>query len=261
MADLYSVLGTTRGASDADIKKAYRKLAKELHPDRNKDNPAALERFKQVSAAYAILSDKDQRGRYDRGEIDESGNPKGFGFGGGGGFGGGAGGYGGGGFEGFSGRQQAGGGFEFDASDLFSELFGRGRGRTGGFGAGGPRTAPKGADVAYRLAVPFEAAARLDPQRVTLRNGKTVDRPVSKPGGRCGWPDRASPARAARATRWSRSKSRRTASSPATATMSASRCRSGSTRRCSAARSRYRPSTARCSSPFPLARPRARPSA
>lgn len=175
MADLYSVLGTTRGASDADIKKAYRKLAKELHPDRNKDNPAALERFKQVSAAYAILSDKDQKARYDRGEIDESGNPKGFGFGGGGYGGGGAGGFGGGGgFEGFSGRQQAGGGFEFDASDLFSELFGRGRGRAGGFG-GGPRTAPKGADVAYRLAVPFEAAARLDPQRVTLRNGKTVD--------------------------------------------------------------------------------------
>lgn len=178
MADLYTKLGVARGADDAAIKKAYRKLAKELHPDKNKDNPKALERFKDVSSAYAILSDKDKRGQYDRGEIDEAGNPKSFGFGGGGGgnpFGG-AGGY----------RPQpgggGGGGFEFggDASDLFSELFGR----RGGGGAGfdfndlrgrGPRTQPKGADVTYRLSVPFEAAARLDPQRISLRNGKTLD--------------------------------------------------------------------------------------
>ena len=75
MADPYSTLGVARGASEADIKKAYRKLAKELHPDRNKDNPKASERFSQVTAAYDLLSDKDKRARFDRGEIDADGNP------------------------------------------------------------------------------------------------------------------------------------------------------------------------------------------
>ncbi len=90
MADLYAELGVARGASEADIKKAYRKLAKELHPDKNKDNPRATERFSQVTRAYDILTDKDKRARYDRGEIDEEGNPKmPFGYGGGGSHGGG----------------------------------------------------------------------------------------------------------------------------------------------------------------------------
>lgn len=184
MKDLYSLLGVARGASDAEVKKAYRKLAKELHPDRNKDNPKAADRFKEVSSAYAILSDKDKRAQYDRGEIDESGNPKApFGFGGGPGAAAGGGfsrGAPGGGFGGGT------GGFEFggDPSDLFSELFGRGRGRPGGGGGGfgfdfdelrARRPAPKGADVAYRLSVPFEAAAKLEPQRISLRNGKTLD--------------------------------------------------------------------------------------
>src|SRR5690242_16195737 len=84
MADLYSTLGVKRGADEAEIKKAYRKLAKELHPDRNKDNPAATEKFGKVTSAYDILTDKDKRARYDRGEIDEDGNPRmPFGFGGG----------------------------------------------------------------------------------------------------------------------------------------------------------------------------------
>jgi DnaJ-class molecular chaperone len=169
MADLYSVLGIARGASDADIKKAYRKLAKELHPDRNKDDAKAAERFKEVSAAYALLSDADKRAQYDRGEIDENGNPKApFGFGGGGA---------GGGF-----RPGAGGAsYEFsgDPGDLFSELFGRARGARGGFGGFDEgfarRAAPKGPDVAYRLEVPFDAAATLEPQRISLRNGKTLD--------------------------------------------------------------------------------------
>ena len=86
--DLYQQLGVARGASDAEIKKAYRSLAKQLHPDRNKDNPQAAERFGKVTQAYDILSDKTKRAQYDRGEIDEQGNPRmpfGAGFGGGGG--------------------------------------------------------------------------------------------------------------------------------------------------------------------------------
>ena len=84
--DLYQRLGIKRGASEEEIKKAYRSLAKQLHPDRNKDNPKAAERFGEVTQAYDLLSDKDKRARYDRGEIDEDGNPKmpfGGGFGGG----------------------------------------------------------------------------------------------------------------------------------------------------------------------------------
>jgi curved DNA-binding protein CbpA len=74
-------LGVARGASEKDIKSAYRKLAKELHPDHNKDNPKAAERFSEVTRAYDLLSDKDKRARFDRGEIDVDGNPTGFGGG------------------------------------------------------------------------------------------------------------------------------------------------------------------------------------
>src|SRR3954453_23373474 len=83
--DLYQRLGLKRGATEAEIKKAYRSLAKQLHPDRNKDNPNAAKRFGEITHAYDLLSDKDKRARYDRGEIDEDGNPKmpfGGGFGG-----------------------------------------------------------------------------------------------------------------------------------------------------------------------------------
>ena len=63
MADPYSILGVARGAGEKDIKSAYRKLAKELHPDRNADNPKAAERFSEVTRAYDLLSDKDKRAR------------------------------------------------------------------------------------------------------------------------------------------------------------------------------------------------------
>ena len=173
MKELYSVLGVPRGASAPDIKKAYRKLAKANHPDRHANDAKALERFKEVSAAYTILSDEKERGRYDRGEIDADGQPKAPpGFGGGSGFGGG----------GFSGARPGAGStsFEFgggDPSDLFSELFGRGGG-PGGFANGGsarPRPPARGGDVAYKLSVPFEDAASLKAQRISLRNGKTLD--------------------------------------------------------------------------------------
>ena len=177
MADLYSQLNVARGASEAEIKKAYRKLAKELHPDKNKDNPKATERFSKVTRAYDILTDKDKRAQYDRGEIDEEGNPRmPFGFGGGGGPNPG----GRGGFRGPNGEPFEFGGEAADISDLFEGLFG---GARRGGGGGGPfsgfrqRSArpQKGADVAYRLEVPFEDAARLQGQRVTLGSGKTLD--------------------------------------------------------------------------------------
>jgi DnaJ-class molecular chaperone len=175
--DLYQQLGIKRGASEAEVKKAYPALAKQLHPDRNKDNPKAAERFSKVTQAYDILSDKDRRARYDRGEIDEDGNPR-MPFGGGARSSAGPGA--GGGFEGYSGGA---GGFDAstaDLSDLFEGLFGAatgGRRGSGGFGGFGRRQAPpqKGADVAYRLKVPFVDAAALKPQRVTLSGGKTVD--------------------------------------------------------------------------------------
>jgi DnaJ-class molecular chaperone len=184
MADLYSQLGVKRGASEAEIKKAYRKLAKELHPDRNKDNPAASARFSKVTQAYDVLTDKDKRARYDRGEIDDEGNPRApFGYGGGG-PGGGRGGFGGGGPR----PDMSGlGGEEVDLSDIFEGLFGGaqqrrgggaggGFGGFGGFGGGTRRAAPqKGADIAYRLPVSFEDAAALREQRVTLQGGKTVE--------------------------------------------------------------------------------------
>jgi DnaJ-class molecular chaperone len=178
MADLYSQLNVKRDASEPEIKKAYRKLAKELHPDKNKDNPKASERFSTVTRAYDILTDKAKRAQYDRGEIDEEGNPRApFGFGGGGGGPrpGGPGGFGGGG----PGGAGFGAGEEVDLSDIFEGLFGGGggqrRGGFGGFGGGRARAPQKGADVAYRLPVSFEDAATLKPQRVTLSGGKTVD--------------------------------------------------------------------------------------
>jgi DnaJ-class molecular chaperone len=177
--DLYQRLGLKRGASEAEIKKAYRSLAKQLHPDRNKDNPNAAKRFAEVTHAYDLLSDKDKRAQYDRGEIDEEGNPK-MPFGGGfGGYSRGAGGPqpgGGPGFESFNF-----GGDTADLSDLFEGLFGaatgRGQGPGGGFSGFRQRArAPqKGADVAYRLKVPFDDAVTLKPQRITLADGKTID--------------------------------------------------------------------------------------
>ncbi|MBA3526401.1 MAG: DnaJ domain-containing protein [Pseudomonadota bacterium] len=185
--DLYQKLGLKRGASEAEIKKGYRSLAKQLHPDRNTDNPKAAERFADITRAYDMLSDPDKRARYDRGEIDEEGNPK-MPFGGG--FGGRPGGAAS--AEGFPGGFPGGsGGFSGDTadlSDLFEGLFGAAQaGRGGGAGAGPfggfrqrGKQAAKGADVAYRLTVPFIDAARLAPQRITLADGKTIDLKLPK---------------------------------------------------------------------------------
>jgi len=174
--DLYQRLGIKRGATDVEIKKAYRSLAKQLHPDRNTDNPKANERFSQVTQAYDILADKDKRGRYDRGEIDEDGNPKFAGYSGGGSARQGGSPFGGAAPEGFDPGQGP------DLSDLFEGLFGaqaaggaRPGGGFSGFGRRSPPPPQKGADLAYRLKVPFVDAATLKPQRATLSGGKTID--------------------------------------------------------------------------------------
>jgi DnaJ-class molecular chaperone len=170
MSDPYSLLGVSKGTDEKAIKSAYRKLAKELHPDKNKDNPKATERFSQITQAYDLLSDPKKRAAYDRGEIDGQGNPKspfgGGGYGGGGRPGGGA------------------GGFDFnggvDLGDIFDGLFGGGGGaqQRGGFAGGArPQQAPppKGANIAYEHLVSFTDAATLAPQRITLRDNKTVE--------------------------------------------------------------------------------------
>ena len=170
MADPYKTLGVARDASEADIKKAYRKLAKELHPDRNKGNPKASERFSLVTNAYDLLTDKEKRARFDRGEIDGDGNPAApFGYGAGRPQSGGAG------FR-SQGYEGGGAGGEPDMSDIFEGLFGGAQRGGGGFASSfGRRPPPRGANIAYSLQVPFIDAAMLSPQRVTLGDGKTID--------------------------------------------------------------------------------------
>ncbi len=172
MADPYTILGVSKGSDDKAIKAAYRKLAKELHPDKNQDNPKAAARFSEVTHAYDLLSDPQKRAAYDRGEIDDNGQPRSpFGAGGFGGAGGnpfGAG--------GFGGAQAGPGGI--DLGDIFDGLFGGGAGPRagGGFQGARPQSAPpKGANIAYEHLVSFTDAATLAPQRITLKDSKTVE--------------------------------------------------------------------------------------
>ncbi|MEO1046069.1 MAG: DnaJ C-terminal domain-containing protein [Pseudomonadota bacterium] len=169
MADPYKILGVARGASEKEIKSAYRKLAKELHPDRNKDNPKAAERFSEVTQAYDLLTDSDKRARFDRGEIDIEGNPTApFGFGGGG-------------PSTYRTRSQSSGG-DFggfgndgiDFADIFDGLFGGGGSSRPTSGFSGRQPPSKGANVGYNLMVDFIGAATLASQTVTLSDGKTV---------------------------------------------------------------------------------------
>ena len=162
MRDPYHTLGLPKSASQDDIKRAYRRLVKELHPDLNPGDSIVEQRFKEVSAAYDLLGDKDKRARFDRGEIDANG------------------------------RQRADGGFHrayadaqrragrrgpfsgMNAQDIFSDLFGRG---------GGVKT--KGADLSYTLTIGFLEAARGTRHRVTMANGRSLDITVP-PGTRNG---------------------------------------------------------------------------
>src|SRR5690242_17063289 len=157
MRDPYEVLGVSKGASQEDIKKAYRKLAKKLHPDSNKKDPKAAAKFSELNGAYEIVGDDDKRKKFDRGEIDAEGKPRFHGFEG---FGGrpGASPFGGreGNFESFTwgpegvrrsgsrGGGAGGQGFE----DILSQMFGaRGRGGGATFEAEDIGSAMRGQDV------------------------------------------------------------------------------------------------------------------
>jgi DnaJ-class molecular chaperone len=185
MRNPYDVLGVKKQASEADIKKAFRELAKKHHPDRNKGDAKAEARFKEISAANELLSDPVKRGQFDRGEIDANGQPRGFagaGAGPGGrgprpedfnfefGFGHGPGGPGG--PRGPAPGAGGGGGPRFD--EIFSDLF-------GGFGGGRSARGQQPETIAYKLSVSLEEAINGATPRLTLESGKTLD--VKIPAG------------------------------------------------------------------------------
>ena len=181
--DPYQELGVSRSASADEIRKAFRKLAKQLHPDQNPDDKAAEERFKRVSAAFDVLGDEEKRKKFDRGDIDADGRETMRGFrpgpGGAGGFPGG----GPGGFGGFSG-----GGPEFegvDLNDILGEVFGGGgrAGRGGGFGGFGGFQNQRGQDVRAQVQISVEDAVKGAKRRIAFSDGRTIEVTIPKGAG------------------------------------------------------------------------------
>jgi len=167
--DPYSELGVARTASADEIRKAFRKLAKQYHPDKNPGDAKAEERFKRVSAAFDLLGDADKRKKFDRGEIDAdgretmrgfSGDPRAGGFNPGGGFGGG---------QGFSGSFEG-----VDLNDIFGDILGA---RGGGRGFGGPT---KGADVRGKAEIDLEQAIKGGKTRLAFSDGRTIEVTIPK---------------------------------------------------------------------------------
>ena len=141
--DYYEVLGVDKNASDAEIKSAFRKKAKEYHPDLNKDNPDAAEKFKEAQEAYSVLSDENKRKMYDQ-----------YGHAGVGAGGAGSSGFGGGYSAGFDAS-------DFDFGDIFDSIFGGGFGGSSsfsGFGGNSRRTSSRGSDVLMRMDITFDEA-------------------------------------------------------------------------------------------------------
>ena len=168
--DPYKELGVARGASADEVKKAFRKLAKELHPDKNPGDKVSEERFKRITAAFDLLGDAEKRAKYDRGEIDADGReqyraPPGGGGGRSGGFGG------------FGGSGARGGFEDIDLEELFGAFGGAGRtaGR-GGFGGG----ASKGQDVRATLDISLEDAIAGTTRRIQFSDGRTLDVTIPK---------------------------------------------------------------------------------
>jgi DnaJ-class molecular chaperone len=166
-ADPYQTLGVKKDASQEDIQKAYRRLAKKLHPDLNPGNKQAEEKFKEVASAYDVLGDADKRARYDRGEIDESGAERPqqrF-------------------YRDFADDSHAytseAGVADFGgAEDILSQIFGR----AGGASRGGRTNVPRrGADAHYALQLDFLTAINGGKRQITLPDSSTLD--VSIPAG------------------------------------------------------------------------------
>ncbi|MBQ6912957.1 MAG: DnaJ domain-containing protein, partial [Acidaminococcaceae bacterium] len=156
--DFYEVLGVSKDASADDIKKAYRKLARKYHPDLNKDNPEAAEKFKECSEAYSVLSDEQKRAQYDQFGMAAFENG---GAGGAGGFGG---------FEGFGGFGA--GGFGNGMEDIFDMFFGGAGGRRGSQADKGPQ---RGSDLRFDLNLTFEEAAFGVEKEISLYRDETCD--------------------------------------------------------------------------------------
>lgn len=168
MRDPYEVLGVSKTASAAEVKRVFRKLAKQCHPDKHPGDAKMAEKFKEISAANELLSDTEKRGQYDRGEIGADGSPRAPQFR----------------RHEYAGRRQAGGspfGFEPGAGgagggmdDILSELFG---------GFGGPRRASRarGADINHKVTVSFIDAAKGAKERVSFTGGRVID--VAIPAG------------------------------------------------------------------------------
>jgi DnaJ-class molecular chaperone len=169
MRDPYEILGVPRTAGEADIKKAFRNLAKKHHPDKHAGDAAAQKKFQEISAAYDILGDKDKRAQFDAGAIGADGNPRGFdprggfrqgspfGFGGGGGnreFH-------------FSSDEMGGGGSTFE--DIFASMMG------GGALRGGATRAAKGEDFTAAVTVSLAEAVTGGTRRIVMQNGEQID--------------------------------------------------------------------------------------
>ncbi len=154
--DYYEVLGIRKGASEDEIKKAYRKMAKQYHPDLHPDDPEAAEKFKEVNEANEVLSDPQKRQRYD--QFGHAGVDPSYGAGAGGGFGGG--------FGGFSG-----GGMDF--GDIFDTFFGGGMG--GGSRGSSPNAPKRGADISINLDISFMEACKGIRHEVEITRSETCD--------------------------------------------------------------------------------------
>jgi DnaJ-class molecular chaperone len=183
--DPYKELGVSRSASADEVRKAFRKLAKQYHPDQNPGDKASEERFKKISAAFDVLGDVDKRKKFDAGEIDADGRETARGFRPGGpGQGGSP--FGGGGSPGGFGGQE-----DVDFGDILSEMFGRGAGTGfgarsggnpfgGGFSAGPP---PRGEDVRAKVQISVEEAVQGGRKRIAFSDGRTLEVTIPKGAG------------------------------------------------------------------------------
>jgi DnaJ-class molecular chaperone len=168
MNDPYKTLGISKSANADEIKKSYRKLAKQHHPDLNPGSAESASKFKDISGAYDLLSDAEKRARFDRGEIDASGQER---------------------ADASFYRSHAGGpqgaqhraGRGFDPSDIFADMFARAGQGGGGFGRGGGEFKTRGSDQSYTLNVDFLEAAKGAQKRLSFPDGRTLD--VNVPAG------------------------------------------------------------------------------